>query len=236
MNNETPKTPAIVVLSGGMDSTILLHIVKKNYEVEALTFYYGQKQAIEVERAKATCEKYGITHKLIDISFLGELVRDVTSNIKGSNIEVPDAQDVERDVQPVTYVPNRNMILMNIAVSRAEAIGASRVFVGLQQHDHYGYWDCTKEFLDNLNATLAHNRDHHIEVVAPFIHLSKADELKLLISEYGAEETRCMMRHTITCYNPNEQGESCGKCPSCNERLKAFEQVGIYDSIFYQGN
>lgn len=223
---------ALVVLSGGLDSTVTLHITRKRYDVEAITFYYGQKQDAEIAMARKTCQTYNILHTVVDISFLGDMLAGATSNVKQSNIAVPDASEVEKDSQPITYVPNRNLILLNIAVSRAEAIGADVVFCGLQAHDEYGYWDCTPDFLEHFNATLALNRKHPVRVEAPFLYQKKDGEILELISEYGEEEAMKMLEMTLTCYNPHG-GIACGKCPSCFERLAAFRRLNLKDPIEY---
>lgn len=223
----------LVVLSGGLDSTIALHLTRAEHDVEAISFYYGQKQKVELERAKQTCDNYGIKWHLVDITFLGDMVKGVCANISGSDISVPDIKDVLGDPQPVTYVPNRNMILMSIAASLAESIGASKIVCGLQSHDQYGYWDTTSSFVESLNHVLEQNRMNKIEIVAPFVNLSKKDEIGHLVTEYGVTDSLEMLKSTLTCYDPID-GKSCGHCPSCSERLKAFSDLGLTDPIEYQ--
>ncbi|AUR85873.1 queuosine biosynthesis protein [Vibrio phage 1.081.O._10N.286.52.C2] len=220
----------VSVLSGGLDSTILTYKLVESFGAEnvfALSFYYGQKQSIELEKAKLTCSKLGIEHRLIDISFLGEVVAPVCANIAGSDVAMPTIQDVLGDPQPPTEVPYRNMLLNTIAFSFAQANGCEQVFTGIQVHDAYGYWDCTQDFLDNMNAISALNRQHEIKLRAPFAHMSKADEIAIGV-ELGVP-----FEDSLTCYDPNAAGESCGVCPSCAERIMNFGKAGIIDPAPY---
>ena len=223
---------ALVVLSGGMDSTTALRLSIEEYDdVEAISFAYNQKQIFELEMAKRTCENLHIEHKIINLSFLGDIAKSISTNISGSEIEMPTIYDVLGDPQPVTYVPNRNMIMLSIAASYAETRGINNIICGLQAHDEYGYWDTTQKFLMSINDVLNQNRTFKILVKAPFINMSKYDELKTVFNLDGNLD---LYKNTLTCYNPDEKGSSCGKCPSCAERLKAFEKIGIQDPIEYQ--
>lgn len=220
----------VSVLSGGLDSTILTYLLANKYgkdNVIALSYFYGQKQSIELELAKKTCDKLGIQHRLIDISFLGDVVKNVCANISGTDVEMPTIEEVLGDPQPVTEVPYRNMILNSIAFSFAQANNCAHVFTGLQVHDSYGYWDCTEDFLTNMNVVSGLNRMHDITLEAPFKHMSKADEIEIG-NELGVDYSL-----TLTCYNPNEEGESCGKCPSCAERIMNFMKAKTKDTAKY---
>ena len=177
-----PKTSknVVSVLSGGLDSTIMTYILTRKYgpsSVFALSFDYGQKQKRELEMAAKTCEHLGITHKILDLSILGDIAKNMSANIGGSDIAMPTINDVLGDPQPKTYVPFRNMILNSIAFSYAEANKASHVFTGLQVHDEYGYWDTTQKFVDAMNSVAEQNRTHKAELVAPFSQLSKFEEI-----------------------------------------------------------
>ena len=116
--------------------------------------------------------------------------------------------------------------------SQAEASNASHVFTGLQVHDEYGYWDTTQKFVDSINAVAAQNRTHKAIVLAPFSLLSKAQEIEIC-KEMGKEH---LLIHTLTCYNPDTEGHSCGKCPSCSERIANFAKAQMIDPIPYQIN
>lgn len=223
----------VVVISGGLDSTILAHLAVNEHgpdNVTALSFYYGQKQKVELELAAKTCKKLSIGHQIVDITFLGDMVRGVCANIAGTQINMPKMKDVIGDPAPVTYVPNRNSIMANLAASYAEANGFDGVLMGFQQHDAYGYWDCTEDFVRTMNATFALNRRSPVTLVAPFLHMSKKDELKLFVASGGNIKD---LSTTLTCYDPNEEGHSCGVCPSCSERVAAFARVGVPDPVTY---
>jgi len=141
---------------------------------------------------------------------------------------MPTIEDVLGDPQPPTYVPFRNLILLSLTMSYAEVTKASHVFTGLQVHDEYGYWDTTQKFVDSINAVAAQNRTHKVEVVAPFSHLSKYQEIQIC----REMDKFSLLYHTISCYNPKD-GLSCGKCPTCAERIANFAKVGIVDPIEY---
>lgn len=225
---------AVCVLSGGLDSTVATVLASKHFdETHAITFFYGQKQSCEIECAMKTAKNLGIAHKMIDISFLGEIVSGVSSNIKGSKINVPTIKEVLGSPQPVTYVPNRNSILLNIAAAYAEANGMNTVITGLQTHDTYGYYDTTPEFVSSINLTWSQNRKNQVRLEAPFIQMSKKDELELLLKTVSEKEFDEFLKNTMTCYNPHNS-KSCGKCPSCAERIYAFMQIGRVDPLEYE--
>lgn len=221
----------VSVLSGGLDSTILTYILVEKYgrdRVFALSYDYGQKQRQELVMAGATCAWLGIAHRVLDLSILGDIVKDVSANIGGTKVAMPTIKDVLGDPQPKTYVPFRNMILNSLAFSFAESNKASHVFTGLQVHDEYGYWDTTQRFVDSMNAVADQNRSHKVRMEAPFSQLSKYDEIKI------AEELgNVLFELTLTCYNPDQDGKSCGKCPSCSERIANFAKAGVKDPITY---
>ena len=220
---------AIVVLSGGLDSTTLLHYVKKELkydEVYAITFSYGQKHSIEIDMAKKQCELAEVVeHRVIDISFMKELLKG-SSALVDDDIVVPHIKDVVGTAQPPTYVPNRNAIFLSIATSWAEAKGATEVFAGFQRHDEYsGYWDTTNFFMDAYNGVLGLNRMNKIKIVAPFIDMSKSAELEIGLS-LGVDYSK-----TITCYNGTIP--SCGTCPTCADRIQAWRKLGKVDPLNY---
>ncbi len=221
----------VSVLSGGLDSTILTYILAKKYgkdRVYALSYNYGQKQKRELDMARATCNWIGIKHKVLDLSILGEIVKEVSANISGTDVSMPTIKDVLGDPQPKTYVPFRNMILNSLAFSFAESNKASHVFTGLQVHDEYGYWDTSQRFVDSMNAVADQNRSHKVKLEAPFSALSKYEEI-LIAQELGD----VVFEYTLTCYDPDAEGNSCGKCPSCSERIANFAKAGIKDPIPY---
>ena len=230
--NQLPNTDknVLVSCSGGLDSGILTMLLVEKYgpdRVVALSYHYGQKQKEELNKAAELCKTLGIQHKILDLSILGEIAKPICANIGGTEVKMPTIQDILGDPQPQTYVPFRNMILLSLTMSAAEVAKASHVFTGLQVHDEYGYWDTSQAFVDAMNKVASQNRTHKVEILAPFSHLSKTEELELCI-EMGKLD---LLKHTLTCYNPNDKGESCGICPSCSERIRAFQNLNLIDPI-----
>ena len=228
-----PDTKGVVViLSGGMDSTISMRLCVEKYgkdNVSALTFDYGQKQAIEIERAKESTYILGVKHKIIDAMFLNDISQGFSANVD-KNLEMPTIRDVLGDPRPPTYVPNRNMILMSIAAAYAETQNVDTIVTGLQVHDEYGYHDTSQRWVNKVNDLLSENRIIKIKLIAPFSTLSKYNEL-LILKELDGDLG--LTPHTMTCYNPNNLNESCGVCPSCSERIKNFAMVGSPDLVPY---
>ena len=219
---------AVILLSGGMDSTTLLHYAKATLSIprlRALTFLYGQKHSREVEMARWQAQAVGVEeHRIVDIRFFADLVAGGSALTDG-RIEVPDlaalaAGDLR---QPPTYVPNRNMMLLAMAAAHAEAAGIADVFYGAQTQDAYGYWDCTPEFVERVNRVLALNRGRPVTLHAPFMRMRKAEELRIGL-ELGVDYS-----HTWTCYRGEET--PCRRCPACVEREAAFREVGRTDPL-----
>lgn len=227
----------VVLVSGGLDSSVLLHHVVRNLRcnpVYALSFDYGQRHAKELVCAKAQTEIAGkagagapLVHRVIDIAFMGGLLKQGSTLIAGGG-PVPDltalnAQDL---AQPPTYVPNRNMMLLSIAAAFAEAHGVANVYYGAQAQDEYGYWDCTEAFLDRINHVLTLNRREAVAIHAPFVRMKKSEIVRLGIS-LGVD-----FAATWSCYRGGEH--ACGTCPTCVERLNAFRQAQADDPLVYQ--
>ncbi len=223
-----PTLDALAIVSGGMDSVTLLHyLVKREGKTTAvLSFTYGQKHSREIEFARWQAEALGCQpHLVVDLSMLAPLF--ASSALVSEQIAVPDIAAVQGDPQPVTYVPNRNMIFLSIAAAAAETLGIRTIYYGAQAHDLYGYWDTTPDFLQRINALLSLNRKNAILVDAPLVHLSKADVLRLG-QELGVDYSR-----TWSCYRGGQQ--ACGRCPTCAERLAAFAVLGLRDPLPYAG-
>ena len=221
----------LVVLSGGLDSSVATMMLVDQYgkdKVHALTFDYNQKQKIECLAAATFCRTLEIEHTILDLKVLGDIARPMSANISDTDVDMPNIKEVLGDPQPVTYVPFRNMILLSLALSHAEVQKCSKVYTGLQVHDEYGYWDTTQKFVDSMNTVATQNRQNRIEIIAPFSQLSKADEIEIAI-ELGQFD---LLRHTMTCYEPIGV-LSCGKCPSCAERIMNFMKVGRKDPVPY---
>jgi 7-cyano-7-deazaguanine synthase len=221
----------VVILSGGMDSTIATRIAVEKYgkeNVSALTFFYGQRQASEIGAAQHTCFKLGVKHEVVQADFLQRISRGFSANVDTS-LEMPTIQDVLGDPRPPTYVPNRNMILMSIAAAYAETRGVDTIITGLQSTDEYNYHDTTARWIEKVNDLLSENRILKIKLIAPFASLSKVDEIRILKELEGNVE---LLQSTVTCYNPVGV-VACGKCPSCAERLNAFKKAGETDPVQY---
>ena len=225
-----PTGGAVVLLSGGLDSSVLLHHEAQQAPpplIHALSYNYGQRHSRELDCAREQAVSAGAAHHVvIDISFLGRLLHGGSTLLTGS-APVPDlsALPPEALTQPPTYVPNRNMMLLSMAAAYAEAHGITNVYYGAQAHDEYGYWDCTQDFLDRINAVLALNRKQTVRVHAPFVAMSKA-ALVTLGMEVGVD-----FAQTWSCYRGEDI--ACGTCPTCVERRKAFAQAGVADPLPY---
>jgi len=217
----------LVLLSGGMDSTTLLHRVRHDdpaARLHTLSLHYGQRHARELEMARWQADALGVPNERADLAFLGGLIAPGTALVEGGEAvpalaELPEAA---RD-QPPTYVPNRNMILLAIAAAHAEAYGIFDIFYGAQAQDEYGYWDCTEEFIERLNHTLALNRRQPVRIHAPFARTRKAEIVRAGL-ELGVD-----FAHTWTCYRGGAR--PCEVCPACIEREAAFAEAGEPDPL-----
>lgn len=217
---------SIVIVSGGLDSVTLLHHLVKTAERNpaVLTFLYGQKHTKEVEFARIQVSILCCTeHQVIDISILQPLFS--SSALVSEDVAIPNINEVMGDPQPATYVPNRNMIFLALAAAYAETLGVQDIYYGAQSHDMYGYWDTTIEFLDGLNGVFHLNRKTPIRIQAPFVSKSKTDILRIGL------DLNVNYASTWSCYEGEDV--ACGRCPTCAERLKAFEEIGLPDPIPY---
>lgn len=221
---------AVVLLSGGMDSSVLLHHVKKELgrtQLHTISYHYGQRHLKELDCARWQSEAAGATkYTVVDISFMAGILCHGSTLVSGG-AEVPDFRDLApNDLdQPPTYVPNRNMMLLAIAAAYAESHGAEDVFYGAQALDEYGYWDCTAEFVDRLNRVFTLNRRNKVTIHAPFLRRKK-HEIAQLGGRLGVD-----FAHTWSCYRGGET--CCGTCPTCIERIKAFAEAGMDDPLPY---
>ncbi|MFN5351757.1 MAG: 7-cyano-7-deazaguanine synthase QueC [Alphaproteobacteria bacterium] len=227
--NKTPtkkppkqKERVLILFSGGLDSTTLLaHCLNENYEVFLLTFDYGQKHKLEVERAVNIALYYNIkNHKIITLDF---------SSIKGSaltsEILVPKNRDTSASGIPITYVPARNTIFLSYALAFAEVNNIHSIYIGVNAVDYSGYPDCRLEYVKSFEkmanlATKTGVEGKKIKILAPLINLSKIEIIKLGI-ELGVDYSK-----TLSCYDPIN-GKECGSCDSCQIRQGAFKQLGI---------
>lgn len=221
-------TSAVVLLSGGMDSATLLHFVKARLgvsQIQALTITYGQKHARETACAVHQAAAASVAaHHQLDLTFFGHLMAEASA-LTGKATPVPELSALKPNQldQPPTYVPNRNMVFLALAAALAESRGIADVFYGAQTQDRYGYWDCTAEFLERLNATLELNRRQAVQVQAPFLRLSKREILKLGM-ELGVDYAK-----TWSCYRGLTS--PCLVCPACVERQGAFAALKMADPL-----
>lgn len=221
---------AVVLLSGGLDSTTVLAIARsQGFACNCLSFRYGQRQAIELDRAKTIAQHFGAVRHLVlrvDLDAIG-------GSALTDAIEVPKDRpfaEMEQTI-PVTYVPGRNIIFLAHALSWAEVLGAADIFLGINAIDYSGYPDCRPEFLDafarmaNL-GTRAGTTGMPFRLHAPLIHLSKK-EIILKGTELGVDYGL-----THSCYDP-EGDRACGRCDACRLRLQGFREAGLTDPAPY---
>lgn len=219
----------VAIVSGGLDSVTLLHYLVKEQQRRpaVITFIYGQKHTKEVDFARKQAALLGCeAHLVLDLLLLRPLFAH--SALIDTETAVPDVLDVMGDPQPVTYVPNRNMIFLALAAAYAETHQVNQVFYGAQRHDIYGYWDTTPQFLAQLNQVYGLNRKNQIEIEAPFVNYSKTDLVRKGL------ELAVDYSQTWSCYEGQEL--ACGRCPTCAERLKAFEDLGLADPLPYRAS
>jgi len=220
---------AVILLSGGLDSTTVLSIAKSNgFECYALSFDYGQKQLSELISAKIIAENFGVTeHRIMRVcldDIGGSALTDPT-------LEVPKFN--QNNEIPITYVPARNTIFLSFALAWAEVLDAQSIFIGVNALDYSGYPDCRPEYIKayetmaNL-ATKQSVEGEKIQIHTPLISLTKAEIIKqgqTLGVDYSI---------TTTCYQANDRGEACGICDACVLRRQGFEKAGVSDPTHYQ--
>lgn len=213
---------AVVVLSGGQDSVTCLGVaLAENDLVHAISFTYGQRHSIEIECAQKICEQYGVSLKVIDISFLGELV---TSALTGAG-DVSAAHEHNSDL-PASFVPNRNALFLTISHAYAQEVGADILYTGVCQTDYSGYPDCREEFVSKLQTALNTGYQTLIGIRTPLMHLTKAETFELAES-VGFLDTVIADSHT--CYEGDrtkfqDWGYGCGECPACQLREKGWKE------------
>lgn len=221
---------AVVLLSGGLDSTTALAIAKdEGYTCYAMSFRYGQRHSVELLRAQEIAKTLGVEqHVIVDIDF-----RQFGGSALTSDIEVPKNRsviDMGHGI-PVTYVPARNTVFLSFALAWAETLGASDIFIGVNALDYSGYPDCRPEYIEayermaNLATKAGVEGIQQLKIHTPLIHLTKAQIIQKGLSlgvDYGM---------TSSCYDPNPDGKPCGKCDSCLLRAKGFAEVGQADPL-----
>ncbi|MBN1804242.1 MAG: 7-cyano-7-deazaguanine synthase QueC [Sedimentisphaerales bacterium] len=231
-NNVNKK--AVVLLSGGLDSATTLYIARaQGFECYALTFRYGQRHKQEIESAKKIAGSVSVAeHRIIDTD-LGQFGG---SALTDSAIEIPkDRTDLDNHTQiPLTYVPARNTIFLSYALAWSEVLVAFDIFIGVNSTDYSGYPDCRGEFITafektaNLATAAAFENKGRYHIHTPIIDMTKAEII--------SAGTKLGVDYSLThsCYDPDQEGRSCGRCDSCKLRLKGFAEAGLNDPIEYQ--
>jgi len=226
------KKNAVVLLSGGLDSTTVLAFAQsKGFEVYALSFHYGQRHNYELEIAKKIAQHFKIAdHKIAEID-----LRAFGGSALTAEIDVPKGRtEAEMDGEiPITYVPARNTIFLSFALAYAEVIQAKDIFIGVNAVDYSGYPDCRPEYIAayermaNLATKAGVEDDNQLTIHTPLIDLKKSEIIQMGLS-LGVDYSV-----TSTCYDPNEKGEACGVCDSCVLRIKGFTALGLKDPAAY---
>ena len=226
--------PAVVLLSGGLDSSTVLAIASSHgFVPHALSFRYGQRHAVELEAARKVAASQGVrNHVVVDFD-----LRVFGGSALTANLDVPkhDSVDDLTDQIPITYVPARNTIFLSFALAYAETLGAVDIFIGVNALDYSGYPDCRPEYIAAFQAmanlaTVAGVNGASVNIHTPLISLTKAQTISegmALGVDYGL---------TSSCYDPNEDGIACGHCDSCLLRRRGFEEAGFNDPVPYSPN
>ncbi len=223
---------AVVLLSGGLDSTTVLAIaMQEGCRCYCLSFAYGQRQKVELERAALIARALGSAdHLILDID-----LDKIGGSALTTSVEVPKSRSAAemKDSIPITYVPGRNTIFLAYAVSWAEVVGAGSIYIGVNVMDYSGYPDCRPEYLEsfaetaNLGTRAGVEGGGGFDIRAPLLYLSKGEIIKKGLS-LGVDYSL-----THSCYDPDSQGRACGVCDSCILRLKGFQEAGVSDPVEY---
>lgn len=222
---------SVVLLSGGLDSTTTLALAQKEgFDLFCLTFDYGQRHRIELDRARDIAKHFGAKdHQIVKID-----LRQFGGSALTDTIDVPTDRNQEEMEIPVTYVPARNTIFLSFCLAYAEVNEIRDIFIGVNAVDYSGYPDCRPEFikafetLANLATKAGVEGKESLKIHTPLIELSKAEIIQKGL-ELGVDYAM-----THSCYDPKEGGISCGVCDSCQLRLKGFQEAGVEDPIAYK--
>jgi 7-cyano-7-deazaguanine synthase len=226
-------TKAVVLLSGGLDSTTTLAIAKsEGYKIYALTFRYGQRHEVEIEAARLIAAHFDVDQHVvaqIDLRVFG-------GSALTSDIEVPKDRVIEEMGHgiPITYVPARNTIFLSFALAWAEILDSDDIFIGVNALDYSGYPDCRPEYIEayvrmaNLATKAGVEGRQHLTIHTPLIYLSKAQIIRKGL-DLGVDYSM-----TLTCYDPSSENESCGRCDACLLRLKGFAENNAKDPTRYR--
>lgn len=222
---------AIVLLSGGLDSTTTLAIAKyQGFGCYAMTFRYGQRHTCEIEASVRVAQALGVNeHKIVTI----DLAAFGGSALTDARLAVPmDRENIDSEI-PITYVPARNTVFLSYALAWAEVLGVWDIFIGVNALDYSGYPDCRPEYIQafeamaNLATAKAVQGRGGYTIQTPIIEMNKAEIIQKGVAlgvDYGL---------THSCYAPDASGRACGHCDACRLRLKGFQQAGLTDPIMY---
>jgi 7-cyano-7-deazaguanine synthase len=226
-DQETSSRPAVVLLSGGLDSMVTAAIAQEaGFQLSALTINYGQRHAVELEAARRIAAHLGAKRHIelpLDLSTFGgsALTDDIDVPIDGIGDDIP-----------ITYVPARNLVFLSLTLAWAETLGARDIFIGVNALDYSGYPDCRPEFIASFEQTARLGTKAGVEgmrmtIHAPLQHMTKAD--------IARESSRLGLDPGMSwsCYNPNEYDQACGLCDSCRLRKKGFADAALQDGINY---
>ncbi|MEA3464412.1 MAG: 7-cyano-7-deazaguanine synthase QueC [Thermodesulfobacteriota bacterium] len=220
---------AIVLYSGGLDSTTCLAMARADgFIPNALSFSYGQRHSVEIDKAKKFAPQMGADrHLVVDID-----LRQIGGSALTADIDVPKNRPIDEEI-PVTYVPARNTIFLSYALAWAEVLGVFDIYIGVNALDYSGYPDCRPEFISafetmaNLATKAAVDGRGRYRIHTPLLHLSKS-EIILKGTQLGVDYA-----FTHSCYDPGDNGLACGHCDSCVLRLKGFVEAGMVDPVAY---
>jgi 7-cyano-7-deazaguanine synthase len=220
---------AISVLSGGLDSALATSLLAKDYDVHAITFDYGQRSArMEIKSSKAICQKLGMEHTVIELSWLAQLGGSALTSeeeIPELTMDQLDDKEVCDETARKVWVPGRNVVFSSIALSFAEAEGAEKIIVGWDFEEAATFPDNSKEFLDAFNNLLKIGSLDNIQIEAPLIQMDKKEIVKL------GDDIGAPLDISYSCYMGEEW--HCGVCESCMRRKRAFELAGVEDGTKY---
>ena len=217
------KEKVVAIMSGGMDSVTLVYdLVNQGYDVNVLSFDYNQKHKKELQCAKKTCEKLNLPHKIANLKILNEIA---PSALTRKDWKVPEGNYADENMKQ-TVVPNRNMVMLSLAVSYAIGLGAKKVFYGAHAGDHTIYPDCRLEFVEAMQKAVSLCDWKKVKLVAPYLKKDKGD-----IAKKG-KDLNVDYSLTWTCYKGGKK--ACGVCGSCSERLEAFAKAKMTDPIQYE--
>ncbi|MBD0327093.1 MAG: 7-cyano-7-deazaguanine synthase QueC [Pyrinomonadaceae bacterium] len=229
----THRKRAVVLLSGGLDSTTTLAIAQsEGYETYALTFRYGQRHELEIKAARRIGALFGVSrHVVAEIG-----LREFGGSALTSEMDVPKGRALAEMTSeiPVTYVPARNTIFLSFALGWAEVLEAEDIFIGVNALDYSGYPDCRPEYIAayeqmaRLATKAGVEKRQQLKIHTPLIDMTKAQIIRKGI-ELGVDYSL-----TVTCYDPTMKGEACGECDACQLRLRGFAENGIVDPVHYQ--